>query len=370
VLCAASLFAANDGSSKTWNVRKDGTGDFSVIQHAVDVAADGDTILIGAGTYREQSDIRVGVTLVRLVAVGVWQEDITIKGVDRDSVIIEQEEYNNDGFGISMCYPTARNLRVEGLTVSNFREGITVVDWCTVEDVRATKCAYGVSVDEGSLMLSNSVLDSASKMGVKANSQSEYVEIRDCTFLDNERFAFQLYNTSMGVIEDVEVVGGIVGPSIVQGASAVMRRCEIRGQMSYGLDLGNRVHFEMYDNVIEGAFANIFFRSNRSLIGSRNVLRGSSRAPIFWIRPMETLDFRNNEILLGDSLFVETEGIQTGLIDLSGNWWGTVDPDFVRSWIVDAHSDSLLGHEIMFEPMLKQRVPLEKRSIGSVKARH
>ena len=42
----------------TWTVEKDGSGEFTVIQDALDVAAVGDTVLIGEGTYDETVRIR------------------------------------------------------------------------------------------------------------------------------------------------------------------------------------------------------------------------------------------------------------------------------------------------------------------------
>lgn len=43
-------------SARTWRVEKDGSGDFTVIQNAVDASASGDTIMIGPGRYSEYTD--------------------------------------------------------------------------------------------------------------------------------------------------------------------------------------------------------------------------------------------------------------------------------------------------------------------------
>ena len=42
-------------AAKTWHVEADGTGDFSVIQDAVDAATDGDIIAIGPGRFDQYS---------------------------------------------------------------------------------------------------------------------------------------------------------------------------------------------------------------------------------------------------------------------------------------------------------------------------
>lgn len=369
LLCAASLFAANDGSGETWHVRKDGTGDYTVIQDAADVAADGDTILVGAGTYLEHAPFAVASRAEREVAVGIVQSDITLRGVHRDSVIITQVEYDAKNFGISMRYGAGTNLRIESLTVKNLREGITTSQWCEIRDVRATKCGTGFAV-EGSALISECLLDSARNIGVFAPFVSQDVTIRDCVFRDNHTMALQMFGTPLGLIEDVEVSGGIVGLSIVAGANVVLRRCWVRDAENYCLDFGSGVQVELHDSIIEGSYGNIGFRGPQSFVGHGNLLRGSSYAALYRIREMDPMDFTGNEILLGDSLYATTEGIMIGVVDLANNWWGTTDPEFVRPRILDAQVDTLLGHEIFFEPMLQQKVSVPSGSVGGVKAQY
>jgi hypothetical protein len=43
----------DQGIGRTWSVEKDGSGDFSVIQDAVEAAAPGDTIQIGEGRFED-----------------------------------------------------------------------------------------------------------------------------------------------------------------------------------------------------------------------------------------------------------------------------------------------------------------------------
>ncbi len=44
---------ASQAAAETWYVEKDGSGDFTVIQAAVDAAADGDVINIGLGQFSD-----------------------------------------------------------------------------------------------------------------------------------------------------------------------------------------------------------------------------------------------------------------------------------------------------------------------------
>ena len=52
VVVAVLLGLALPVAARTWRVEKDGSGDFTVIQDAVDAAAAGDTIRIGPGRSR------------------------------------------------------------------------------------------------------------------------------------------------------------------------------------------------------------------------------------------------------------------------------------------------------------------------------
>lgn len=49
------LTVAGSASARTWRVEKDGFGDYTTIQPAVDAAAPGDIVLIGPGRYLEQA---------------------------------------------------------------------------------------------------------------------------------------------------------------------------------------------------------------------------------------------------------------------------------------------------------------------------
>ena len=51
-LCVLAL----GSSAATWHVAKDGSGDFMVIQDAIDAASPGDTVWIHAGRYEELTE--------------------------------------------------------------------------------------------------------------------------------------------------------------------------------------------------------------------------------------------------------------------------------------------------------------------------
>lgn len=85
--------------------------DYDTIQDAVDAAAPGDLVLIGAGTYREA----VKVTTPRLV----------IRGEDRNEVVLDGRNQLTNGIEISADQVAVENLTVQRYTIN----GIVFADY-------------------------------------------------------------------------------------------------------------------------------------------------------------------------------------------------------------------------------------------------
>ena len=84
VTAAPSTVDATDGSNRIYTVKQDGTGDFTTIQAAADIAQAGDTIIVYGGTYREEVIFPRGGT----------SEDarITLKAAEDEEVIVTGSE--------------------------------------------------------------------------------------------------------------------------------------------------------------------------------------------------------------------------------------------------------------------------------------
>lgn len=91
---------ASDGSSEGGGSTITVPGDHETIQAAVDAAEPGDLILISPGVYKEE--------------VSVETEDLVIRGIDRNEVIIDGEFERENGIKI-----LADGVAVENLTVRN-----------------------------------------------------------------------------------------------------------------------------------------------------------------------------------------------------------------------------------------------------------
>ncbi len=77
-------------------------GEFETIQSAVDAASDGDLVLISPGTYVE--------------AVDVTTDNLTIRGLDRDGVVLDGELELDNGIRVL----GANGVAIENLTAVNY----------------------------------------------------------------------------------------------------------------------------------------------------------------------------------------------------------------------------------------------------------
>ena len=132
------LVVASRAEARTWRVEKDGSGDFTVIQHAVNGAAPGDTIRVGPGTYEEYSfawnngqwDVYscILASIDNLTILGAGQGN-TIVGLPR---VGGHPDLDINGIGMAL----RGRLYVIGLTIVGVDQGVFVDSL----DLSVTQC--------------------------------------------------------------------------------------------------------------------------------------------------------------------------------------------------------------------------------------
>jgi hypothetical protein len=135
VLLASAVAAASAGAAGNVNIVRQsgappgpvpkGTAYYTTIQAAVDASSKGDFVLIEPGEYDEE------------VKVTSAQSGITIRGMDRNGVIIDGRHTVGNGIEIKQT----NNVWVENLTVRNFEFG---------EECPDEECGNGIWWDGGS----------------------------------------------------------------------------------------------------------------------------------------------------------------------------------------------------------------------------
>jgi hypothetical protein len=105
IVGAVATGCGDDGGAEVRRV----PGDHATIQAAVDAARPGDLVLVEAGEYREQ--------------VVVSTDDITVRGVDRNEVVLDGRHELLNGVSV-----VSDGVAVENLTVRNFRQNGVIVN--------------------------------------------------------------------------------------------------------------------------------------------------------------------------------------------------------------------------------------------------
>ena len=134
-LCVLAAFAVSACGSDAPSARVIRVpGDAATIAEAVERAKPGNTIEIDTGVYHEAVDVDV--------------EGITIRGVDRNSVILDGEHKLTNGFSV-----VADNVAVENLTVRNYLQNGVVFNGVSAA-TEAGKADDGATFGTGDAVLS------------------------------------------------------------------------------------------------------------------------------------------------------------------------------------------------------------------------
>ena len=133
LLCSLVVLAPNSAGALTWVVNPDGSGDAPTIQAALDLAATGDTLSLGCGTFYEN-----GISL---------KPGVTILG--NDCAVIDAESMNRVLVAFELDLPT----EIRGLTLQRGNTGsggglLSVRSELLVADCEIVDCcaAFGAAI--------------------------------------------------------------------------------------------------------------------------------------------------------------------------------------------------------------------------------
>jgi hypothetical protein len=147
----ALLLVAHTALGATISVRKDGTGDFAVIQQALNAAAAGDTILIGPGEYLDKTWIRFPAWTHDIESyANVTVDNLTIIGEGADQTFIGPATYSgNQSTNLPMVatYIDGGDIRIAGLSLRNCIAGVFVLGRLFMDHCVLTNNDINVSWD-------------------------------------------------------------------------------------------------------------------------------------------------------------------------------------------------------------------------------
>ena len=143
----------------TWRVGKDGSGDFTIIQHAVDASAEGDTIKIGPGRYEDFFDFAAPAWTEPAV-IGVTKNNLTFIGAGKEMTFVGPSQLFNPPGMSPMTVICIENYfgKFQGLSFENVNTGV----YWAYGRVEVSGCSFlgsehgMIVINEGGVLIENS----------------------------------------------------------------------------------------------------------------------------------------------------------------------------------------------------------------------
>lgn len=385
---ALALALAPSANAATWRIEKDGSGDFTVIQSAMSVAAPGDTIRIGPGRFAETFPYGLP-SWQRQVCVILPFADLTFIGAGAKATVLgntEAPSIHAPDIGIGAYTPMgAGTLRIRDIGFDTFYYGfeIEALAGVEVDHCRFTGCETSVDVRGiGQTTITGSDFatsaDASFTCHVRAHGPGKLLV--DGTIFESRRLVMNAHNhvraTQMAgtEIQASNFTAGSIGVYVEgMGGEADIRGCTLDGQYLYG--------------ILHDARGGLVRASDTRLVGQYTALASHARdarwavdgitveAPaicsLAYSYPM-TGHIRDSRLAKGYRLAVDgwfpAEDQPPATFDMRYNWWGTSEPDSIAAWIVDGRDVPAGDFFIEWDPVRATPVATRTRSLGGMKA--
>lgn len=379
-LLGLCLLLASSTSAVTITVRKDGTGDYAVIQQALDVAASGDTILVGPGEFTESSMVRLSGYGFDIESFGCFRAtNVTLIGSGMGVTIIGPTSYyGGPGILSPKCIVQDLNggwLRISDLTMRNCYDGLFMVGLLYMDRCQALDNAIGVfwaNVGSGGWIRDSRVDDVAYSgsgttvaFDIGAAVLGSDVVVEDCVF--------QGYGVVRGV-QNMAIRGcALSGLELYAGAQLLVSECT--ASMPDGgivMALGGGAYCEVRDSTLRRDWATLAI--DQSAPGSRFVvenclLEGGAHGVLYSGDGAGSCEIHNCDLVKGSGPMVEC-AFSNHLVthDLSNNYWGTSSETEIQGWIYDRNDNLGRGGAVIYNPFAGQSLPTESTLWGDLKA--
>lgn len=374
VLTAATAFGS------TITVRKDGTGDYAVIQHALDVAAAGDTILIGPGEYLEHSTIRFPAWSRDIESyANVTVDNLTIIGAGADKTIIGPELYSGDYSTESpkvVTYLGGNDIRISDLCVRNshsgvFMQGKLFLERCTFDDnfIGLAWEAMGSGGWTRDCRFDVRTPSWPNAITVMNNGGASELLVEDCTV---EHATTLVVGVPGVTFRDCFFANGATGMQIQTDSHVFIDGCRFSNFSTGGihLTLGSGTICEVTNSEISGGQAAIAADATGSrFIVTDTRLEGGTYALMFADLNAGAFEISGCDFVKGSGPVIRCSAGGAAIThDLRNNYWGTTDEPTINSWIIDHNDNVSIGATVQFNPFAGQSMPIESANWGDLKA--
>ncbi len=379
LLILAFLVIAGPANAAVWRVERDGSGDFSVIQEAVDAAETGDTILLGPGRFSATSDFRY-YNARNIQTCIALDKSLTIKGAGQAQSFVGPDlgiktEYGTGGLA---CRTVGVELKLEDLTFIDCDGNSVLFDvglggLLEMDRVNIENTFRGVSIHgtTGSYIRDCSLF--ASSKGITLY-RTIGLEINNCIIQNvagtcvNIQFPESFGNR----IVDCNISGGYTGIYLANCGVTSIENCMITDTFNSGLLIDNATGVSIENVVVSGdvGVGIDLFRYDDLTV--RNSIFSGSYAAILVAHPASGMVFENNHILpTPGAWWVWVSSHYHGdpaIVDFANNYWGTINPEEISLGIYDGNDDDSRHIFIDFEPMADGPVSTEAATFEGFKA--
>ena len=344
------LLLATSGESSTWFVERDGSGDYTTIQAAVNSAASGDTIRIGPGRFNEGEVIETpGWT--EYVRVLVRQEELTFIGAGSSETIIgpnmpwDLSAGLNKGIEASPYWGN-QLLVVEGIRFENIGQairGLPAPEF-VVKDCSFYGNYYSVFSVEGTLSVENCDFVHMPRNGYFIySSQDDILNVSDCTFeLDPVhpwyQTAVHVQSVTTAFFNDCSFLNGSTGAAFVGVANASAVGCLFGDQLNHGIACTDGTNLTIGDSVFTGTNQAFYIYGFSTDVTMRNtkifdVVDASIKLDsIGALSVQDCILDRGQQWTIYQSWPCTKSGDLPHL-DMTNNDWGTTCADSIEAWI-------------------------------------
>lgn len=377
-LLLACYWIEGTSLAATITVELDGSGNYTQIQPALDAAASGDTVLIGPGEFTELIPSYIpGYAWDVEVCAYVHVPNLTIIGVGAGQTILGPISYPGDSIQFSpkcMVWLEGNERIIEGITFRNCYDGIHVtngpvfIDSCEF----LNNAGYGIiwHTEDSGGWIRNSQFSSnfIGNYGLGTLGLGSNVIVENCIFdgCDISIKHFQgisflnceMFNTQVGI----QFSGGALG---------VLDNCKIYNCSIIGVALSPvEPHCQIENCEISGDIIAVKVEAGGTLSVSNSILTGGSNSTMY-LQNSGLVEVHNSHIFKTGTYSIycsQPKEYGLNIHDMTGNFWGTTDPELVASWIWDQNDDPANFSIVNYLPMADGPVPTEEKSFGSIKA--
>jgi hypothetical protein len=194
---AVSLLITSATHAATWHVTKDGTGDASTIQAAIDAASAGDSVLVAPGMYDDITQVWID-PVVAVVSVHLY----------KNLKLIAEGDSSNTTIGRPDCDIA---VLVDGVGSEGLIRGFRIRT-----QFAAFLCPDATT--EKSVALEESLAPEQYPVGIRCRNSA--ITIAECA-VENHRYAVELYESPV-TIRDCRIGWSIGGVRCFSGSDAVI----------------------------------------------------------------------------------------------------------------------------------------------------